>query len=44
MAAKLSIELDIFPLMNFSEFSKLSDYSFMNYLKADPQSIKNGND
>jgi len=29
---------------NFSEFSKLSDYSFMNCLKADPQSTKDGND
>ena len=29
---------------NFSEFSQLSDYSFMNSLKADPQSTKNGND
>ena len=29
---------------NFSEFSKLSDYSFMNSLKADPQSTKDGND
>ena len=28
---------------NFSEFSKLSDYSFMNSLKADPQSTKDGN-
>ena len=29
---------------NFSEFSQLSDYSFMNSLKADPQSTKDGND
>ena len=29
---------------NFFEFSKLSDYSFMNSLKADPQSTKDGND
>ena len=29
---------------NFSDFSKLSDYSFMNYLRADPQSTKDGND
>jgi len=29
---------------NFSEFSQLSDYSFMNFLKADPQSTKDGND
>ena len=29
---------------NFFEFSKLADYSLMNFLKADPQSIKNGND
>ena len=29
---------------NFSEFSKLSDYSFMNSLKADPQSKKDGID
>ena len=29
---------------NFSEFSQLSDYSFMNCLKADPQSTKDGND
>ncbi len=29
---------------NFSEFSLLSDYSFMNSLKADPQSTKDGND
>ncbi len=29
---------------NFSEFSELSDYSFMNSLKADPQSTKDGND
>ena len=29
---------------NFSEFSQLPDYSFMNYLKADPQSTKDGND
>jgi len=29
---------------NFSEFSQLSDYSFMNSLKAAPQSTKHGND
>ena len=29
---------------NFYEFSQLSDYSFMNCLKADPQSTKDGND
>ena len=29
---------------NFSEFSRLSDYSFINSLKADPQSTKDGND
>ena len=29
---------------NFSEFSNLSDYSFMNSLKADPQSTTDGND
>ena len=29
---------------NFSEFSQLSDYSFMNSLKADPQSTKGGID
>ena len=29
---------------NFSEFSQQSDYSFMNSLKADPQSTKDGND
>ena len=29
---------------NFSEFSQLSDYSFLNSLKADPQSTKDGND
>ena len=29
---------------NFYEFSLLSDYSFMNCLKADPQSTKDGND
>ena len=29
---------------NFSEFSQLSDYSFMNCLKADPQSTIDGND
>ena len=29
---------------NFYEFSQLSDYSLMNSLKADPQSIKDGND
>ena len=29
---------------NFSEFSQLSDYSFINSLKADPQSTKDGND
>ncbi len=29
---------------NFSEFSQLSDYSLMNFLKADPQSTKDGND
>ena len=29
---------------NFSEFSQLSNYSFMNCLKADPQSTKDGND
>ena len=29
---------------NFSEFSQLSDYSFMNCLKEDPQSTKDGND
>ena len=29
---------------NFSEFSQLSDYSFMNCLKADPQSTKDGDD
>jgi len=29
---------------NFSEFSKLSDYSLMNSLKADPQSTKDGKD
>ena len=28
----------------FFEFSQLSDYSFMNSLKADPQSTKDGND
>ena len=29
---------------NFYEFSLLSDYSFMNSLKADPKSTKDGND
>ena len=29
---------------NFSEFSQLSDYSFMNCLKADRQSTKDGKD
>ena len=29
---------------NFTEFSQLSDYSFMNCLKADPESTKDGND
>ena len=29
---------------NFSEFSQFADYSLMNFLKADPQSIKDGND
>ena len=29
---------------NFSEFAQLSDYSFINSLKADPQSTKDGND
>ena len=29
---------------NFSEFSQLADYSLMNFLKADPQSKKDGND
>ena len=29
---------------DFYEFSQLSDYSFMNYLNADPQSTKDGND
>ena len=29
---------------NFSEFSKLADYSLMNFLKADPQSTKDGID
>ena len=29
---------------NFYEFSKLSDYSFMNTLKADPPSTKDGTD
>ena len=29
---------------NFSEFSQLSNYSFMNSLKADPQSSKDGNE
>ena len=29
---------------NFSEFSQLSDYSFMKCLKADPRSTKDGND
>ena len=29
---------------NFSEFSKLADFSLMNSLKADPQSTKDGND
>ena len=29
---------------NFSEFSQLSNYSFMNCLKADPQSTNDGND
>ena len=29
---------------NFSDFSRLSDYSFMNSLKADPQSSKDGID
>ena len=29
---------------NFSEFSQLSDNSFINSLKADPQSTKDGND
>ena len=29
---------------NFSEFSQLSDYSFLNCLKADPQSTKDGKD
>ena len=27
---------------NFTEFSQLSDYSFINCLKADPQSTKDG--
>ena len=31
-------------IANFSESAKLSDYSFMNSLKADPQSTKDGND
>ena len=29
---------------NFSQFSLLSDYSFMNCLKADPRSTKDGKD
>ena len=29
---------------NLSEFSQISDYSFMNSLNADPQSTKDGND
>ena len=29
---------------NFSEFSKLADFSLMNSLKADPHSTKDGND
>ena len=29
---------------DFSEFSKLADYSFMKFLKADPQSFKDGKD
>ena len=29
---------------NFYEFSQLADYSFMDNLKADPQSTKDGND
>ncbi len=29
---------------NFSDFSQLSDYSYMNSLKADPLSTKDGND
>ena len=29
---------------NFSDFSQLSDYSFMNSLKADPESTKDGID
>ena len=29
---------------NFNEFSQLSDYSFINSLKADPKSTKDGND
>ncbi len=29
---------------NFSEFSQLADYSFLNFLKADPKSTKDGHD
>ena len=29
---------------DFSEFSQQADYSFMNSLKADPQSTKDGSD
>ena len=29
---------------NFYEFSKLADYSFMNFLKADPKATKDGHD
>ena len=29
---------------NFSEFSRLADYSLINFLKADPQSTKDGED
>ena len=29
---------------DFYEFSKLADYSFMNFLKADPKATKDGHD
>ncbi len=29
---------------NFSEFSQLADYSFLNFLKADPKATKDGHD
>ena len=31
-------------IKSFIEFSQLADYSFMNFLNADPRSKKDGND